>query len=77
MIYVLLGMTVHSALANSTSDEYEGFLPVTLSADWSRVVRLLILATLAVFGSIGNVFMISSVMIEDHLKKKGKSLCFL
>lgn len=30
------------------------------------------LACLSVIGSIGNVFMISSVMIEDHLKKAGK-----
>ena len=46
--------------------------PVTLSSDWSRVVRLLILASLAVVGSVGNVFMISAVMVEDHLKKRGK-----
>lgn len=46
--------------------------PVTLSSDWSRVARLLLLASLAIVGSIGNVFMISAVMIEDHLKKRGK-----
>ena len=46
--------------------------PVTLSSDWSRVVRLLILASLAVIGSMGNVFMISAIMVEDHLKKRGK-----
>lgn len=47
--------------------------PVTLSSDWSRVARLLLLASLAVIGSIGNVFMISAVMIEDHLKKRGNA----
>lgn len=45
--------------------------PVTLSSDWSRVARLLLLASLAVFGSVGNVFMISAVMVEDHLKRRG------
>jgi len=50
--------------------------PVTLSADWSRVARLLLLASLAVIGSVGNIFMISSVMIEDHLKKRGTRFTF-
>ncbi|KAK9499714.1 hypothetical protein O3M35_002708 [Rhynocoris fuscipes] len=45
--------------------------PVTLSSDWSRVARLLLVASLAVIGSLGNVYMISAVMIEDHLKKRG------
>lgn len=49
----------------------ESVSPVTLSSDWSRVARLLLLASLAVIGSVGNVFMISAVMIEDHLKKRG------
>jgi hypothetical protein len=47
--------------------------PVTLSSEWSRLARLLLLSILSVIGSIGNVFMISSVMIEDHLKKAGNS----
>lgn len=47
--------------------------PVTLSMEWSRVARLLIMIGLSVIGSIGNVYMISSVMIEDHLNKRGES----
>lgn len=50
----------------------ENISPVTLSGDWSRVARLLILASLASIGSVGNVFMISAVMIDDYLRKKGK-----
>lgn len=50
----------------------ESVSPVTLSADWSRVARLLLLASLAAIGSIGNVFMISAVMIEDYLRKRGE-----
>lgn len=46
--------------------------PVTLSAEWSRLVRLIFLTIISVIGSVGNIFMISSVMIEDHLKKAGK-----
>lgn len=45
--------------------------PVTLSGEWSKMARILLLSCLSVIGSIGNVFMISSVMIEDHLKKAG------
>lgn len=50
----------------------ENVSPVTLSGDWSRVARLLILASLSAVGSIGNVFMISAVMIDDFLRKRGK-----
>lgn len=52
--------------------------PVTLSSAWSRVARLLLLASMAVGGSVGNVFMISAVVVEDQLKKRGnKSSAFL
>jgi hypothetical protein len=57
-------------------DNQDSFSPVTLSADWSRVARLLLIASLAVIGSVGNIFMISSVMIEDHLKKRGTNWYF-
>lgn len=52
-------------------DEYVS--PVTLSADWSRLARLLILVCLASIGSVGNVFMISAVVIDDYLRKKGNT----
>ncbi|BET00428.1 7 transmembrane receptor (rhodopsin family) [Nesidiocoris tenuis] len=52
---------------------WEEVSPVTLSNDWSRVARLLTVAGLAVVGSLGNVYMISAVMIEDHLKKRGNT----
>ncbi|XP_025836566.1 melatonin receptor type 1B-B [Agrilus planipennis] len=47
--------------------------PVTLTAEWPRIVRLLLLASLAAIGSIGNVFMISAVMIDDYLRKRGNT----
>nr|XP_034175850.1 RYamide receptor-like [Osmia lignaria]XP_034175851.1 RYamide receptor-like [Osmia lignaria]XP_034175852.1 RYamide receptor-like [Osmia lignaria]XP_034175853.1 RYamide receptor-like [Osmia lignaria] len=47
--------------------------PVTLSSAWSRVARLLLLASMAVAGSVGNVFMISAVVVEDQLKKRGNA----
>lgn len=49
--------------------------PVTLSSEWSRLTRLIFLTILSVIGSIGNIFMISAVMVEDHLKKAGKIMC--
>ncbi|KAF5300977.1 hypothetical protein FQR65_LT09021 [Abscondita terminalis] len=51
----------------------ENVSPVTLSGDWSRVARLLTLASLSAVGSIGNVFMISAVMIDDYLRKRGNA----
>jgi hypothetical protein len=51
---------------------FESVSPVTLSTEWSRLTRLIFLTILSVIGSIGNIFMISSVMVEDHLKKAGK-----
>lgn len=48
--------------------------PVTLNPDWSRLARLILLASLAAIGSVGNVFMISAVMIEDYLRKRGRLL---
>lgn len=50
----------------------ENVSPVTLSTEWSRLTRLIFLTLLSVIGSIGNIFMISSVMVEDHLKKAGR-----
>lgn len=68
-------VTVNSGMSldksRSVFDNDPGVSPVTLSEDWSRVARLLLLASLAVVGSIGNVFMISAIMVEDHLKKRG------
>ncbi|XP_031772422.1 uncharacterized protein LOC116414379 [Apis florea] len=49
--------------------------PVTLSSAWSRVARLLLLASMAVGGSVGNVFMISAVVVEDQLKKRDPFAC--
>lgn len=56
---------------NISSDGDLDVSPVTLSSAWSRVARLLLLASLAVGGSVGNVFMISAVVVEDQLNKRG------
>lgn len=61
----------------NSKNPLKDFSPVTLATDWPRMARLLVLACLSIIGSIGNVFMISSVMIEDHLKKAGKRHHFL
>lgn len=45
---------------------------VLLSNEWPRLTRLLYFTIMSVIGSVGNIFMISSVMIEDQLKKAGK-----
>lgn len=52
------------------------FSPVTLSPEWSRMSRLLLLSALCILGSVGNIFMISSVVIEDYLKRPGNSQTF-
>lgn len=70
MIKVNSGMSLDKT--RSLFDNDPDVSPVTLSEDWSRVARLLLLASLAVVGSVGNVFMISAVMVEDHLRKIGQ-----
>ncbi len=44
---------------------------------WNRVVKLLVLSAVASVASVANVFVISAVLMEDHLKKRGESSCFL
>ncbi len=61
-------------LASMTMAKADTFSPITLSPHWSRLAKLLLISFLSVIGSVGNVFMISSVMVEDHLKKAGKCL---
>lgn len=56
---------------NGVTDGDLDISPVTLSSAWSRVARLLLLASLAVGGSVGNVFMISAMVVEDQLNKRG------
>ncbi|XP_044733635.1 melatonin receptor type 1B-A-like [Chrysoperla carnea] len=79
MIEEIFTAATRVARAHHTNQHYNSHhsesavSPVTLSSDWSRVARLLLLATLAVIGSVGNVFMISAVMVEDHLKKRGNT----
>ncbi|KAL2720099.1 histamine H2 receptor-like [Vespula squamosa] len=51
--------------------KYEVSSEVILSSSWSRLLQLAVLAFLAIFGSIGNVFMISALVIEEKLKKIG------
>ena len=70
IVTVNSGMTMDKT--RSVFDNDLDVSPVTLSEEWSRVARLLLFASLAVVGSVGNVFMISAVMVEDHLKKRGQ-----
>lgn len=63
--------------AENSLDSDLDISPVTLSSAWSRVARLLLLASMAVGGSVGNVFMISALVVEDQLKKRGTvAICF-
>ncbi|XP_072397597.1 melatonin receptor type 1A-like [Diabrotica undecimpunctata] len=60
-------------LLNVTNAPTEFVSPVTLNDHWSRLARLILLASLSALGSVGNVFMISAVMIEDYLRKRGNT----
>lgn len=51
--------------------DHDKVSPVTLSTEWSRVARLLIMSGLSVIGSVGNGYMISAVIVEEHLSKRG------
>ena len=39
---------------------------------WDDFISLLLLIALSTVGIIGNTFTISAIMIDQHLKKKGK-----
>lgn len=39
----------------------------------NRVVKLLVLSAVASVASVGNIFVISAVLMEEHLKKRGTS----
>lgn len=70
----VVGLGTEISLNKATSSAIDGDLdvsPVTLSSDWPRVGRLSLLALLAGLGSMGNVFMISAVVVEDQLSKRG------
>lgn len=71
LLYLITPLAVKSLKPQSTTAP--SFVsPVTLSSEWSRLARLILLSILSVIGSVGNVFMISSPMIVDPLKKAGK-----
>lgn len=73
IIGVNSGIRLNKALNDAVINDLDDLdiSPVTLSSAWSRVARLLLLASLAVGGTVGNVFMISAVVVEDQLKKRG------
>lgn len=37
----------------------------------NRVIKLVLLSVVATVASVGNIFVISAVLMEDHLKKRG------
>ena len=37
----------------------------------NRVVKLLAISAISVVASVGNIFIISTILMEDHLKKRG------
>ena len=40
---------------------------------WNRVVKLLVLSAVSSIASVANIFVISAVLMEDHLKKRGQN----
>jgi len=72
MVNLLESERLSKAISGNMSNDSDlDVSPVTLSSAWSRVARLLLLSSLAVGGSVGNVFMISAVVVEDQLNKRG------
>ena len=71
LLYLITPLALKALKPQST--QVPSFVsPVTLSSEWSRLARLILLSILSVIGSVGNVFMISSPMIVEPLKKAGK-----
>lgn len=42
----------------------------------NRVVKLLAISAIALVASVGNIFIISTILMEDHLKKRGLKFLF-
>ncbi|EZA55529.1 hypothetical protein DMN91_008935 [Ooceraea biroi] len=68
-----LGSDIRLKATTSAIDGDLDVSPVTLSSDWPRVGRLSLLIVLASLGSLGNIFMISAVVVEDQLSKRGNA----
>lgn len=64
-------MDMNGNLSSTFLNLAEDVSPVTISPAWSRVGRLLIMSGLSVLGSVGNVYMISAVIVEEHLSRRG------
>ncbi|KAE8749314.1 hypothetical protein FOCC_FOCC004021 [Frankliniella occidentalis] len=73
MSLVTLAPPIMTGVAYGVAYGEEDVSPVTLDAHWNKVGRLLLLAAMAVIGSVGNVFFISSILIEDFLKQRGNA----
>lgn len=72
---LILPMSVvgrHGKQQHSHSSHPEHFSPVLLSSEWRPLSRLVFLTIMSCIGGVGNIFMISSVMVEDQLKKAGE-----
>lgn len=58
--------------SHSFAPHPEHFSPVLLSNEWRPLSRLVFLSIMSLIGTAGNIFMISSVMVEEQLKKAGE-----
>ncbi|CAG5081408.1 Similar to Mtnr1a: Melatonin receptor type 1A (Mus musculus) [Cotesia congregata] len=67
LVGMLAGIDVKISMDRSKTNIFDSDLdvsPVTLSSDWSRVARLLLLASLAVVGSVGNAFLVNVALAD-------------
>ncbi|XP_054277057.1 alpha-1A adrenergic receptor-like [Macrosteles quadrilineatus] len=69
----MMSSTGGQYVLSNTSVPMGDISPVTLGPEGSKVARLLLVVGLATVGSVGNVYMISAVIVEDHLKKTGNT----
>lgn len=56
-------------LTTTEVDQPEMFSVLMFGEDWDRLTKLLLAVGLATMGCIGNILIISSIMVDTHLKK--------
>ena len=62
-----------ASITEATAAVASSALAQGMDEPWNRVVKLLVLSAVATVASVANIFVISAVLMEDHLKKRGNS----
>ena len=76
LLLVLTGLLTPVTLASSYQHHGEKGQSIRgvedYEQDWGRVFRLVVISGVATLASMGNIFTISAIIVDDLLRKKGE-----